>query len=805
MHDLRFALRQLAKSPGFTAVAVLTLALGIAGATVMFGVLKPLALDPLPYPEANRLVQLWATDIADTNEVGQMPFSVPDYLDLREQNRSFAEVGCYSMDSFTLGGDSPEKIAGATCTASLARVLGVQPALGRWFTEAEQKSGANRVVVLTHALWQRRFAADPKLLGQTIVLDGQNVTVLGVLPAGVNLYSSWIREGTFEVFRPLVLNREKSSRGGHWLATLGRLKPDVSAATARAELRTFGAQLAKAFPASNARVTFRLIPLARQVFGEAMTDAIIQQIAVALVLLLACANVAGMLLARAARRQSEIAVRTALGATRRHIFRLMLAESFVVSVLAGVMGVLLAVWGLDFFQQIAPTEMLARGPTRIDGPVALFAIGLALVTTLLAGLPPTLVAAKTDLLTVLKEGGTQQTGSPARLRHLRWLVVAQIALTLLLVNTALLLSVSYRKILADSTAFVTDRVLTAQVGLVGNAYRSANAKLAFRDRLLDDLRALLGVTAAGVTTKLPFEGGNNTNILVDDEVFDPNASRPDVEISTVSPGYFAATGLSLLRGQLPTDADARTSPQGVLVNRALVDRYWPGRDPLGKTLRGNGAQPWFTAQVVGVVENVRQWGAEHPALPEIYFPAATDASSSLLLVLRAEGDAHALVPAIRQHLHQLDPNLALAHPRTMREIVSERTRLRYFQTLLLDGFMAMALLLAAVGLYGTLAFYVAIRTREIGVRVALGATARDIARLVLRQAVRWLLTGAATGLALTLGVGAVLQSTFYETSPLNPLYLVASLFIVATAAAVACWLPARRAMRINPVEALRAE
>jgi predicted permease len=803
LKDVRYALRQLAKYPGFTAVSVLTLALGIASTTVMFAILKKLVLEPLPYPQPDRVVQLWTTDLDSTAE---MPFSVPDYFDFHEQNQSFAEVGSYSAGRFTLGGDAPESVGGVECTASLWRVLGIQPALGRWFNEAEEEQGAHRVVVLTNALWQRRFGADPGVIGQTIRLNGQQFTVLGVMPAGATLYSSWTREGTFELFRPLVLNRERSSRGGHGLATIGRLKPGVTLEAAQTEARTLGARLARAYPESNARLTFQLVPLAQQVFGHLTRSLVILQAAVFVVLLLACANVAGMLLARTARRQTEIAVRTALGATRLHVFRAMLAESLVLSLIAGAAGWLISGWTLAAFAAIAPNEALMRGRIGLDPSVLVFSLGLVFLTALLAGLPPTLIAARTDVLSTLKEGGPQQTGSRARLRQRRWLVVAQVAFTLLLVNTGLLLSASYCHLVADSRPFVTDRVLSAQLNFVGSPYRQAEGRTAFADRLVETIRALPSVQAVGITSKVPFEGFRSGTVLIDDELFDPQVSRPAAEVSTVSAGYFAAAGLPVLRGRLFDEHDAHSASQGVIVNRTFAERFWPAGDPIGKRVRGNSAQPWFDAQIVGVVDDVRQWGAAAPPRPEIYFSNAVEGmQSGDFVVVRTTGDAHALAPALREQLRHLDSNLAFARLRTFGDIFTESTQLRRLQMQLIDGFMVMALLLAAIGIYGTLAFYVETRTREIGVRMALGATARDIGRLVFSQAARWLLSGTMVGLVITLGVSIGLRGLFYQTSPLHPLGLIASVIIVASAAAFSCWLPARRAARVDPMIALRAE
>jgi predicted permease len=802
----------LRKNPGFTAVAVLTLALGIGANTTIFSVFKTLVFDPLPYPDPDRIVQLWA--VPSSYEFSDsFPVLVPDYVDLRAQCHSFAEICAYNTGRFALGGDRPEMINGVMCTASLGRMLGMRPALGRWFTEAEEKPDTQPVAVLSHALWERRFGGDPKVIGQKIRLtDGYGLDddfiVVGVLPTGVDFSPI----NASDVFFPLRLGKHQITRGSLrdvWV--LARLGPGVTMQAASAELTALGAQLAQAYPEPNGRFTFRLVPLMQQLLGGMTVALLLMQGAVLLVLGLACANVAGMLLARTARRQTEIAVRVALGAGRRHVLRLMLAESLAISLLAAALGLLLAVWGMDVLARLAPGEILIRGRFHLDGPVLMFAVGLVMLTTVLTGLPPTLVAVKTDVLGALKEGGPQQAGSRARLRQFRWLIISQVALSLMMVNVALLLTVSYRKVAQDSRSFITDQVITGYINMLGHsAYNKDGAQQALRDRLIESLRALPGVKAVGATDTLPFEGSWVWPILVDGEAYDPDTSRLRAEISCVTTGYFDAAGVAILEGRMVTDADAVATPQGILINRTLAKHYWGEGNPIGKGLRNNEPKPGplRTWRVVGVVEDVRQSDAEKPARPEIYLfnPNPGDVNKDMFsIVVRADGDAHRLVPAIRQALARLDPSLALNGTRTMTEVFDDSTRIRRFQMLLIDVFMAVALLLTAVGIYGSMAFYVAARTREIGLRMALGATLGDVVGLIVSQVAVWLAAGAAIGVGMALGAGVLLRSMFYQTSPLSPFCLAGSLGVVALAALVACWLPARRAATINPIEALRYE
>jgi predicted permease len=805
--DLRLGLRMLRKNPGFTTIAVLTLALGIGANTTIFSVFKTLVLNPLPYPDPDRLVQIWSVP-SRYEFSGHFPVSARDYPDIQTQCHSFCEFGAYNGWGWALGGDSPEMVGGLMCTASMGHLLGMRPALGRWFTKDEEQAGAPSVAIISHALWEQRFGGNPKVVGQKIRLtDGYGLddefTVIGVLPTGVDFSPI----SASDVFIPLRLNKQGTARDTHIMYVLTRLAPGVTMQAASAELAVLGARLARAYPSPNARFSLCLVPLKRQLVGDMTVSLMLMQGAVLLVLLLACANVAGMLLARTTARQTEIAVRIALGAGRRHVLRLLLAESFVISLLAAVLGLLLAIWGMDVLAHLAPAEILMRGHFHLDGPVLTFALALVVLTTVLAGLPPTLVAARTNVLGALKEGGPQQAASRARMRQFRWLVISQVALSLMLINVALLFTVSYRKVAQDSRSFITDHIVTGYVNLLGYpAYDKIEAQQALRDSLIENVRALPGVKAAGATDRLPFEGSRAWTILVEGESYDPNVPRLRAEVSCVTTGYFDAMGLAILKGRMVTAAEARAKPEGILVNRTLAEHYWGGGNPIGKGVRDNSPKPGFTAQVDGVVEDVRI-DAEKPAVPEIYiFNSAYVADEHAFgIAVRTSGDAYPLVPALRQTLARLDPSLALDDVRTMTKVFDDSTGTRRFQMFVINVFMAVALLLTAVGIYGSMAFYVTGRTREIGLRMALGATQKDIVGLIAGQVALWLVAGTILGVGMALGAGILLRSMFYETSPTSPFCLGGSLAVVVLAALVGCWLPARRATRIDPMTALRCE
>ncbi|HTZ21635.1 MAG TPA: ABC transporter permease [Opitutaceae bacterium] len=797
MHDLKFALRQLRKSPAFFAVAVLTLAVGIGATTAMFSSLRALVVEPFSYPHADRLVHVWSND-------GQ-PLSTPDYFDIHEQATSFAELGAYSPRPANLGGENAQSVRSVSCTPGVLRAFGVTPALGRLFAPADEEKGAPLVAVLSHRLWQQAFAGDPGLVGRTIRLNDGNVTVVGIMPASFEFASPWMSTASCEVWLPLQLQRGEGDRGSHWLCTVGRLKDGVTLAAADTEIKAIGARLKAAYPDTNTKKPF----LVRSLYFE-MTRYVRSQVwllfgAVALVLLIACANVASMLLARSARRHGEFGVRLALGATRLQILRLALSESVLLALAGAVLGLGLAAGGIRLLQFIAPVSEARKAAMTLDGGVLLFAAGLGLLTALLAGLPPAFAATRIAVADLLRVDSRGAAGSRTRHHLLRGLIVAQVAVAFVLANGAALFSAGYVKLLAANSSLATDYVLSAELNLRGDRYAKKEVRAQFFDLLAARAATLPGVTVAGITTKLPLEGGSNLNILVNDEVFDPAAKRPLVEVSAVTPGYFAAAGLTLLRGRTLEPGDAGEDAIGVVVNRALVDQCWPGQDPLGKVFRPNSAKTWFHARVVGVVESVRQWGADSEPRPELYWAPDHAWGQTLFLLLRSPQPASQLAPGLRRAVAELDPDLPVARIRTLQTVVDEATKGQRVVAGLVDFFMAVALGLVAVGLYGTLSYHILQRTREIGVRMALGAARRDIVRLVFRQGSGWTLIGVTIGIGGALALASTLRSLVYGLDSIDPVSLVAATAAVALAATLACWLPARRAARVDPIIALRTE
>jgi predicted permease len=798
--DVRFGVRVLNRNRGFTAVGVLTLALGIGASTVLFGVLKALVLNPFPFPDSDRIVYVW-------NQVG-WPLSAPDFKDIREQNQSFAELGVFVGNRFNLGLESPESVYGAGCSAGVLRSLGVPPLLGRWLEARDEQPGVAPVAVINHALWSRCFNREASVLGQTIRLNGHEATVVGVMPAGFEFPSARYDGREIELWVPLGLGDDQR-RGRYWLLCLGRLKPGVSVEAADADVKRIGQRLSQLYPDTNSNKPFVVRSLHWQMTRQIAPGLRLLLGVAALLMLVACANVSGMLLARGAQRQGEFGMRLALGAPRLGVVRLVLAESLVLGLAGCGAGVLLSAWGVVGLRSCLPAQLVTAtrcAAIRLDGWVLLFSMGLALLTALLAGLLPALTAARTAVGETLQESGCTRTGSHARHRLLRQLVAAQIAAAVILAQGALLLSASYLKVLEANRSLDTEQVLTAEIALQGGAYENSQARAQFWDQLSQRLTSLPGVQAAGLTSKLPLEGGQNMTVRVEDEVYDPTAQRFDVEQSYVNPDYFAAMGIAQLSGRLIGPEDLAGQSMGVVINRAMAEKYWPKSNPIGGRIRQHAPQPGWTARVVGVVENTRQWGAEHEALPEMYFPQDFgDAPQSCRLVVRASGQASGLVPLIREQLASLNRNLPLANVRTMKDVLHGVNSRRRLSTQLMNALVGLTLALTIAGIYGTLSYNLIQRQKEIGIRLALGALPKDILRFLLRQAGGWLIGGLGFGLA---GAGLftlVLRAWVFGISPWHPGFLIAGLLIITGAIVLACLVPARRALRIDPMEALRYE
>ncbi len=802
--DLRLALRQLAKARGFALIATLTLAIGIGASTAMFSTLRALVVHPFDYPDSHEIVQIWS------GQGGGWPLSPADFLDLHEQNTSFENFGVYSPTSVNVGLENAQAVPGARATEGVLRAFGVGPLQGRLFTAEDGVEGAAPVVIISYKLWQQTFGGDPALLGRNIRVNSSDATVVGIMPAGFEFAAPWMRTEDCQVWLPYrFTERERKQRDSHWLCGLARLKDGVTIGGAEAEIKAIGKKLTALYPDSNTRKEFAVYTLHHE-----MTKDVGQRVwmlfgAVALVLLVACANVASMLLARSAQRQGEFGVRVALGATRGRLVRLALTESLVLAAAGAALGLLFAFGGIKALQVISPVSAARKAAITLDGTALLFVLGACLLTALLAGLPPAFAAARTSLAGVIRSDARGAVGSRSRHHMLRALIVAQIAIAFLLANGAALFSASYFKILEQNRTLDTDTVLSAKVSLRGDTYKENEQRVRYWQRLEERLAAIPGVISVGLTSKLPLEGGSNTSALVNDEVYDPAIRRTSVERSSVTANYFDTMGIKLVRGRNLTPADDMAKEGGrlgVVVNRAFVEKAWPDKDPIGQVFRANQAKdPWYTATVVGVVENVRQWSATAKVQPEMYTTPPGHWGNTVYINLRSNRPAAFLAPQLRSVLAELDRELPPEDIRTLDQVVRDASAGERAMASLVNFFMATALGLVAVGLYGTLSYHIVQRTREIGVRLAIGAVGRDILGLVFGQGLRWVAVGILLGLAGTFALAKVLKGLVYGMEGLTAPPLLLAAGVVACAATLAILIPAWRAAKLDPLVALRLD
>ena len=805
--DIRFGARMLWKRPGFTAVAVLTLALGIGANTAIFSLVNAVLLKPLPFAEPERLVMLWE----DATRIG-FPRNTPapaNFVDWKAQTTSFEGMAAVSWVSLNLTGrGEPQKLGGHAVTADLFPLLGVRPALGRVFTDEEQKPGSDsRVVILSHGLWRDTFGGEASVVGRDLLLSGEKYTVVGVMPAGFQFLDPNVR-----LWVPLALSPEDwANRGGHYLTVVGRLKPGVSVGQADADLKAVMARISREYPDQAAEIGAFVLPLREQVAGDVRRPLLMLVVAVAFVLLIACANVAGLLLARSAARRREIAVRAALGASRMRVVRQLLTESALLSAAGGAAGLLLALWSFAFLRQLVPPSLALSAGLSVDARALGFTLLVSLVTATLFGLAPALQASKTDLAASLKEGAGRGAVGGGAGRSLRGaFVVAEVALALVLLVGAGLLIQSLQRLRGQYAGIRPENVLTLRTVLPDNKYRDHAQRDAFYDAVLARVRSLPGVVAAGYTTTVPLTWKGGTSRLT----IEGRAPKPglgdDANHRQVTPDYLRALGLPLKTGRYIEESDGPRSQPVAVVNEAMARAFWPGADPLGKRFKVGGPaspNPWLT--VVGVVADVRQMGLDAPVKPEMYLPFKQVNYNQWFapgyLVIRTSAEPASLTAAVRREVHAVDPEQPVSNVQTMAEILGEESAQRRVGMTLLAAFAGLALLLASLGIYGVLSFFVAQRTQEIGVRLALGASPRSILALVLGKGMRLTLAGLGLGLLGAFALTRLIESQLFGVSASDPVTYAGLALLLACVALLACYLPARRATKVDPMVALRYE
>jgi predicted permease len=802
-HDLRYGVRMLWKNKGFTAVAVIALALGIGANSAIFSVVNTVLLRPLPYREPERLAMVWE----DNSKIGY-PRDTPaaaNYVDWRDQNQVFEGMAATADQSFNLtGAGEPERFEGKRVSANFFSLLGVEPQLGRAFMPEEDVPGANKVVVLSHGLWQRRFGSDPGLVGKSVTLNGEGYTVIGVMPAGFQFLSQDVGMWVPIAFTP----QQAASRGSHYLRVVARLKPGVTAERAQAEMSTIAARLQQQYPEQNTDLGATVVPLHEEVVGNIRPALLVLLGAVGFVLLVACANVANLLLARAAVRQKEIALRTALGASRLRLVRQFLTESALLAALGGLVGLLISVWGVTLLKSFIPENISQVRAIAVDARVLGFTVLVTLLTGLVFGLAPAVQASRFNLNETLKEGGRDAAATRGGNRIRGVLVVAEVAVSLVLLVGAGLLINSFMRLRSVDPGFRTDKLLTMSVVLPQQKYPDRARRAAFYTDMIRRVEALPGVRSAGVTNWIPLVSQGDSNGYTIEGQPAPTGKPHIIVTRVVSPHYFDTMGIRLVQGHgFEEGRDRIDSPCVVVVGESVVRKYWPNESPLGKRLwPGTPQTPEEWCQVVGVVKDVRQFDLTSEVRPQLYLSYEQFGFfAPRHLVVSTEGDPLALAGAVRKTVWEVDRDQPVSNVSTMEDVLAESIARQRFSTLLLGVFAGVALLLAAVGIYGVMSYSMAQRTREIGIRMALGAQKWDVLKLAVGQGLKLVAIGVGLGLVGALALTRVMSSLLYGVSATDPLTLVTISLVLGAVALLASYLPARRAAKVDPLIALRYE
>jgi putative ABC transport system permease protein len=796
--DLRYGARMLIKNPSFTLIAVLTLALGIGANTAIFSVVKGVLLRPLPYAEPQQLVRLFETVERSAMAGDRMEVAPANFLDWRSQTQSFSGLAAYGLTGSVISeGGEAEHLEGSLVTADFFSTLGAVPLRGRTFTvEDEQASG--RLVIIGHDVWQRRFGGAEDLVGRTIQLDGFSFTVIGIMPPGFQYPQ---RTQIYELYRLSPAQREM--REAHFLKVVARLKPGVTITQAQAELSGVARRLAEQYPQTNRNWSANVVPLFDEQVGQVRPALLALLGAVGLVLLIACINVASLLLARATSRQSEIGIRLALGAGRGRIIRQLLTESLLLAVLGGVTGLLLGGWALDGLMALAPENLPRLGEVRLDAGVLGFTLLLSLLTGALFGLAPAWQAARQDVNATLKQGPSRHSGQR---RLFSTLVVAEIALTLMVLLGAGLLINSFLRMQQVEPGLDVDRLLTVSFEAPsarynGNDWRTHRTN--FWNQLSTRVAALPGVEAVGAIDSLPFSGRSRVwRFRRDGEEANAAASLA-ASFQVATSDYFRTVGMKLRRGRAFTVSDAENTPPVAVINETMARRFWPNAEALGQRIVIRNET--FAREIVGVVGDLKHFGLDQETQPEMYAPFAQFVIDVMPMVVRVQGNPATFASAIRQQVQQVDATVAIERILPMQQVLSGSFAARRFTMLLLGAFAAVALLLAGVGVYGVMAYSVSERTREIGVRLALGAQTSDVLRLVLKQSLTLAAVGVGIGLLASFALARLMKNLLFGVTAHDPLTFATVAVLLTVVALLACWIPARRATQVNPVVALKYE
>ena len=799
--DLRYSFRVLARKPGFTVVAIITLALGIGANTAIFSVVNKVLLSRLPYKDPDRIITLWESSTQGTMK--QEKVAPANFLDWRERNQVFesmAAVFPYGFD-YT-GGGEPETFRSWLVSEGFFEIFGVHALYGRTFDPEEFQAGKGQVVVIGYGLWQRRFGSDPNLVGQKLLLDGEPYTVVGILPPEFRFLDEK------QMWAPKIFaDHDKLQRSSGYIDVVARLKPGVTVEQARDEMNAVAAGIAAEHPRTNQGLSVRLVPLPEQLVGHIRPALLVLLGAVGLVLIIACANVANLLLARGAERHRELAIRAALGASRTRLIRQLFTESIFLAVLGGVFAILLASWGIDAILALSPANLPRIDEINIDSRVIGFTFAVSVLTALIFGLAPAVQFSRPELQQFLKEGGRTTAGfGRRRLRHA--LVISEIAIALMLLVGAGLLVRSFIHLLQVDPGFSKDNVLSLQV-FIWDKYQTPQQRTAFFDEAFARLSSLPGVEAVGAVTALPFNNEDtidvDTNFTIDGAP-PPEPGKQLTAYSTVATiDYFKVMRIPLMRGRMFNEYDGPRSPLVVLINESMAQRFWPDEDPVGKKITvGSFGRP-MSREIIGVVGDVRHTGLDSNPRPEFFVPHLQNPFGGMAIVVRTSSDPAVLLSAAKDQIREINKDQPFYSINTMDELVSKSLGERRFNLLLLCTFATIALTLAGVGIYGLISFSISQRTHEIGVRMALGARARDITRMVLGEGIVLALIGVGAGLIGALLLTRFLKGFLFGVTPTDPLTFAAISLLLVALALVASYVPARRATRVDPMVALRYE
>ncbi|HKO96752.1 MAG TPA: ABC transporter permease [Pyrinomonadaceae bacterium] len=795
--DIRYGIRSLLKRPGFTAIAVITLALGIGANTTLFSFVNGILLRPLPYKDPSRLVVLDET--APKQGVSSFAVSYPNFADWRAQNTVFEDIGIFQDGNYSLvGGGDPEQIPGARISQGMFEILGVAPQLGRTFTAEEDRPDTNNVVILSHGLWQRRFGSASNIVGQSTMVQGRPHTIIGVMPGGFKFPE------TAELWVPMALTEKIYTRNDHGLSSIARLKPNVTLEQAQAEMNSIARRIEEQHPVTNEGMGVNVFSLRDNLAGDYRQALLILLGVVAFVLLIACANVANLLLARASARHKEFALRAALGASRGRIVRQVLTESALLSLMGAVVGIFLAVWGKNVLLAAIPGDMPFWMKFDLDLRVLGFTFLISVITGLIFGVVPALQSSRTSLNETLKEGGRTGAGAHNRMRSL--LVVAEVALSLVLLVGAGLMVRSFTQLQRVDAGINPERVLTVEVPLARAKYPEKAQQAAFFQQLVGRVAALPGVSSAAAVSIVPLRGGWGRSLTVEGFPVLSVGQAPMINHTVVSPNYFRTMGITLREGRDFTEADTATATNVTVVDERLARQYWPGASAVGKRVRfgpPESNEPWFT--VIGVAGAVRHARLDRETRQTVYVPYHQVPIREMTMALRTSGDPESLAGAVRKEVLALDKDQPVTNVLTMNAVISRSVWQPRFYAILFGIFAVLALVLAAVGIYGVMSYAVTQRTQEIGIRMALGARAVDVLRLVVKNGMTLITIGVVIGLVAALALTRLMATLLFGVTPTDMLTFIAVSAVLVLVALVACLVPARRATKVDPLVALRYE